>query len=50
MDNWFGLLKEQIEAKGGTPITAETYAELKVMWKTYICHTFELIYMGWGDG
>ncbi|XP_012681544.2 probable pleckstrin homology domain-containing family N member 1 [Clupea harengus] len=29
MDNWFGLLKEQIEANGGTPITAETYAELK---------------------
>lgn len=31
MDNWFGLLKEQIEANGGTAITAETYTDFKVM-------------------
>ncbi|XP_062397613.1 probable pleckstrin homology domain-containing family N member 1 isoform X2 [Sardina pilchardus] len=29
MDNWFGLLKDQIEANGGTPITAETYSDFK---------------------
>ncbi|KAL2103604.1 hypothetical protein ACEWY4_000472 [Coilia grayii] len=29
MDNWFGLLKEQIEANGGTAITAETYTEVQ---------------------
>lgn len=28
MDNWFGLLKDQIEANGGTAITAETYTEV----------------------
>lgn len=31
MDNWFGLLKEQIEANGGTAITAETYTDFKVL-------------------
>lgn len=30
MDNWFGLLKEQIEANGGTAITPDTYSRVKV--------------------
>ncbi|XP_048096558.1 LOW QUALITY PROTEIN: probable pleckstrin homology domain-containing family N member 1 [Alosa alosa] len=29
MDNWFGLLKNQIEANGGTAITTETYSDFK---------------------
>lgn len=30
MNNWFGLLKEQIEANGGNPIAPERYARIKV--------------------
>ncbi|KAB5546239.1 hypothetical protein PHYPO_G00069760 [Pangasianodon hypophthalmus] len=30
MDNWFGLLKEHIEANGGTAITPDTYSRVKV--------------------
>ncbi|XP_017564755.1 probable pleckstrin homology domain-containing family N member 1 [Pygocentrus nattereri] len=30
MDNWFGLLKEHIEANGGTAITPETHGRIKV--------------------
>ncbi|XP_016114556.1 pleckstrin homology domain-containing family N member 1-like [Sinocyclocheilus grahami] len=32
MNNWFGLLKEQIEANGGTAITPETYTRIKVQY------------------
>ncbi|XP_051517265.1 probable pleckstrin homology domain-containing family N member 1 [Myxocyprinus asiaticus] len=30
MNNWFGLLKEQIEANGGSAFTQETYTRIKV--------------------
>ncbi|XP_074501078.1 uncharacterized protein plekhn1 isoform X1 [Sebastes fasciatus] len=30
MDLWFGLLKDNIEANGGTPIAPETYTRVKV--------------------
>uniref|UniRef100_A0A672JVU6 Pleckstrin homology domain-containing family N member 1-like n=1 Tax=Sinocyclocheilus grahami TaxID=75366 RepID=A0A672JVU6_SINGR len=30
MNNWFGLLKEQIEANGGSAIVPETYTRIKV--------------------
>lgn len=30
MDNWFGLLKEHIEANGGTAITPDTHSRVKV--------------------
>ncbi|XP_062871842.1 pleckstrin homology domain-containing family N member 1 [Trichomycterus rosablanca] len=30
MDNWFGLLKQEIEANGGTAIAPETYARIRV--------------------
>ena len=30
MDMWFELLREQIEANGGTAIAAETYTRVKV--------------------
>lgn len=30
MDNWFSLLKEHIEANGGTAIAPETYSRVKV--------------------
>ncbi|KAI5095668.1 pleckstrin-like domain-containing family N member 1 [Silurus meridionalis] len=30
MDNWFGLLKDNIEANGGTVITPDTYSRVKV--------------------
>lgn len=30
MDNWFGLLKEHIEANGGTAIKPDTYSRVKV--------------------
>ncbi|TRY96612.1 hypothetical protein DNTS_024244 [Danionella cerebrum] len=30
MNNWFGLLKEQIEANGGSAIAPETYTRIKV--------------------
>ncbi|XP_052396092.1 probable pleckstrin homology domain-containing family N member 1 [Carassius gibelio] len=32
MNNWFGLLTEQIEANGGTAITPETYTRIKVQY------------------
>lgn len=30
MDNWFGLLKEHIEANGGTAIKPDTYSRVRV--------------------
>lgn len=30
MDNWFGLLKQEIEANGGTAIAPETYTRIRV--------------------
>lgn len=33
MDLWFGLLKENIEANGGTAITARNYTRVKVSYR-----------------
>lgn len=35
MDYWFGLLKDNIEANGGTAITPETYTRMRVSSKMY---------------
>lgn len=38
MNNWFGLLKEQIEANGGNAIEPEEYTRIKVWYQNYcIC-------------
>lgn len=38
MNNWFGLLKEQIEANGGNAMEPETYTRTKVWYQNYcIC-------------
>lgn len=39
MDLWFGLLKENIEANGGTAIAPENYTRVKVSSTTLFgCH------------
>lgn len=35
MDLWFGLLKENIEANGGTAIAPRNYTRVKVAYRTF---------------
>lgn len=36
MDLWFGLLKENIEANGGTAIAPENYTRVKVSFDVFL--------------